>query len=81
MPRAEIASNQAIFALTQLHAELAGKFAESRNAGVQIKTAIMQVEAVLQMLQPRPQSFPLGGPTQYTKTVLKPASRLTGPCQ
>jgi hypothetical protein len=57
MPRAEIASNQAIFALTQLHAELAGKFAESRNAGVQIKTAIMQVEAVLQMLQPRPQSW------------------------
>jgi hypothetical protein len=43
--------------------------------------AMMQVEAVLQMLQPRPQSFPLGGPTQYTKTVLKPASRLTGPCQ
>jgi hypothetical protein len=55
MPRAEIASNQAIFALTQRHAELAGKFAESRNAGVQIKTAMMQVEAVLKMLQPRPQ--------------------------
>jgi hypothetical protein len=58
MPRAEIASNQAIFALTRLHAELAGKFAESRNAGVQIKTAMMRVEAVLQMLQPKPQSFP-----------------------
>jgi hypothetical protein len=43
---------QAIFTLTQLHAELAGKFAEKRNAGVKIKTAMMQVEAVLQMLQP-----------------------------
>jgi hypothetical protein len=38
--------------LTQLHAKLAGKFAENRNAGVKIKTAMMQVKAVLQMLQP-----------------------------
>jgi hypothetical protein len=52
MPRAEIASKQAIFTLTQLHAELAGKFAENRNAGVKIKTAMMQVETVVQMLQP-----------------------------
>jgi hypothetical protein len=52
MPRAEIASKQAIFTLTQLHAELVGKFAENRNAGVKIKTAMMQVEAVLQMLKP-----------------------------
>jgi hypothetical protein len=28
------------------------RFAENRNAGVKIKTAMMQVEAVLQMLQP-----------------------------
>ena len=52
MPRAEIASKQAIFTLSQLHAELAGKFAENRSAGVKIKTAMMQVEAVLQMLKP-----------------------------
>src|SRR6266851_6541604 len=52
MPRAEIASKQAIFTLSQLHAELAGKFAENRNAGHKIKTAMMQVEAVLQKLQP-----------------------------
>src|SRR3981189_2205729 len=52
MPKAEIASKQTIFTLSQLHAELAGKFAENRNAGVKIKTAMMQVEAVLQMLQP-----------------------------
>jgi hypothetical protein len=52
MPRAEIASKQAVYTLTQLHAELAGKFLENRNAAVKIKTAMLQVEAVLQMLQP-----------------------------
>ena len=52
MPHAEIRSKQAILTLSQLHAELAGKFLENRNAGVKIKTAMMQVEAVLQMLQP-----------------------------
>ncbi len=41
-----------MFTLIQLHAELAGKFLENRNAGVKIRTAMMQVEAVLQMLQP-----------------------------
>jgi len=39
MPRAEIASKQAVYTLTQLHAELAGKFLENRNAAVKIKTA------------------------------------------
>jgi hypothetical protein len=52
MPRAEIASKQAVYTLAQLHAELAGKFIENRNAAVKIKTAMLQVEAVLQMLQP-----------------------------
>ena len=52
MPRAEIASKQAVYTLTQLHAELAGKFIENRNAAEKIKTAMLQVEAVLQMLQP-----------------------------
>jgi hypothetical protein len=52
MPRAEIASKQALFTLRQLHAELAGKFLENRNAAVKIRTAMMQVEAVMQMLQP-----------------------------
>jgi hypothetical protein len=40
------------FTLSQPHAEQAGKFAENRNAGIRIKTAMMQVEAVLQMLKP-----------------------------
>jgi hypothetical protein len=52
MPRAEIASKQAVYTLTQLHAEFAGKFLENRNAALKIKTAMLQVEAVLQMLQP-----------------------------
>jgi hypothetical protein len=52
MPRAEIASKQAMFTLSQLHAELAGKFLENRSAAVKIKTAMLQVEAVMQMLQP-----------------------------
>jgi hypothetical protein len=52
MPRADIKSKQAVYTLSQLHAELAGKFLETRRQGVRLKTAMMQVEAVLQMLQP-----------------------------
>jgi hypothetical protein len=52
MPRAEIASKQAIFTLTQLHAELAGKLADNKRTAVTLRTSMMQVEAVLQMLQP-----------------------------
>jgi hypothetical protein len=50
--KSRIASKQAVYTLTQLNAELAGKFLENRNAAVKIKTAMLQVEAVLQMLQP-----------------------------
>jgi hypothetical protein len=52
MPRAEIASKQAIFTLTQLHAELGGKMQDNKRAAVKIRTAMMQVEAVLQVLKP-----------------------------
>jgi hypothetical protein len=52
MPRADIKSKQAIYTLSQLHAELAGKFLENSRQGVRLKTAMMQVEAVLLMLQP-----------------------------
>jgi hypothetical protein len=52
MPHADIKSKQAMHTLSQLHAELAGKFLENRNAAVKIKTAMLQVEAVMQMLQP-----------------------------
>jgi hypothetical protein len=52
MPRADIKTKQAVYTLSQLHAELAGKFLENSRQGVRLKTAMMQVEAVLQMLQP-----------------------------
>lgn len=52
MPRADIKTKQAVYTLSQLHAELAGKFLENRRQGVRLKTAMLQVEAVLQMLQP-----------------------------
>ena len=52
MPRAEILSKQAVFTLSQLHAELAGKLMDNKRAAIKIRTSMMQVEAVLQMLQP-----------------------------
>jgi hypothetical protein len=52
MPHAEIKSKQAVLTLCQLHAELAGKLMENKRAAIKIRTAMMQVEAVLQMLQP-----------------------------
>ena len=52
MPRAAIASKQAVFTLCQLHAELAGKMMQNRREAVRLRTSMMQVEAVVQMLQP-----------------------------
>ena len=52
MPRAEIASKQAAYTLGLLHAELAGKLLENKRAAIKIRTSMMQVEAVLKMLQP-----------------------------
>jgi hypothetical protein len=52
MPRADIKTKQAVYTLSQLHAELAGKFLENERQRVRLKTAMLQVEAVLLMLQP-----------------------------
>ena len=52
MPRAEIASKQAVHTLGLLHAELAGKLLDNKRAAIKIRTSMMQVEAVLQLLQP-----------------------------
>jgi hypothetical protein len=41
-----------LFTLTQLHAELAGKLLYMKRATVKIRTAMMQMEAFLQMLKP-----------------------------
>jgi hypothetical protein len=52
MPRADIKTKQAVYTLSRLHAELAGKFLENERNRVRLKTAMLQVEAVLLMLQP-----------------------------
>jgi hypothetical protein len=50
MPRAEILSKQALHTLTQLHAELAGKIETNRKSGDKLRSQIVQVEAVMKML-------------------------------
>jgi hypothetical protein len=52
MPRAEIASKQAVYTLGLLHAELAGKILANKREAARLRTAMMQVEAVVKMLQP-----------------------------
>jgi hypothetical protein len=52
MPRAEIASKLAVYTLGLLHAELAGKLLENKREAIRLRTAMMQVEAVVKMLQP-----------------------------
>jgi hypothetical protein len=45
MPRAEIATKQA-------YAELAGKLLANKREAIRLRTAMMQVEAVMKMLNP-----------------------------
>jgi hypothetical protein len=52
MPRAEIASKQAVYTLGLLHAELAGKLLANKREAIRLRMAMMQVEAVVKMLQP-----------------------------
>ena len=52
MPRAEIASKQAVYTLGLLHAELAGKLLANKRDAIRLLTAMMQVEAVVKMLKP-----------------------------
>ena len=52
MPRAEILSKQALDTLTQLHAELAGKIETNRKSGDKLRSQMVQVEAVMKMLDP-----------------------------
>src|SRR5882757_9414299 len=52
MPRAEILSKQALHTLTQLHAELAGKIETNRKSGDKLRSQMVQVEAVMKMLNP-----------------------------
>jgi hypothetical protein len=50
--QAEIASKQAVYTLGLLHAELAGKLLANKREAIRLRTAMMQVEAVVKMLQP-----------------------------
>src|SRR4030088_2912391 len=52
MPRAEIASKQAVYTLGLLHAELAGKLLANKREAIRLRTAMMQVEAAVKSLQP-----------------------------
>ena len=52
MPRAEILSKQAIYTLGQLHSELAGKLLGNQRGAKRLRTAMLQVEAVMKMLDP-----------------------------
>jgi|ERR1700730_17124495 hypothetical protein len=52
MPRTEIASKQAVYTLGLLHAELAGKLLANKREANRLRTAMMQVEAEVKILQP-----------------------------
>ena len=52
MPLGTILSKQAINTLTQLHAELAGKIETNRKSGDKLRSQMVQVEAVMKMLDP-----------------------------
>jgi hypothetical protein len=52
MPRAEILSKQALNTLSQLHAELGGKVESNRKSGDKLRAQMVQVEAVMKMLDP-----------------------------
>jgi hypothetical protein len=67
MPHAEIKTKQAVLTLSQLHAELAGKLLQNKIAAVKIRTSMMQVEAVLKMLQP-----------DFNISVIAPKRRVIG---
>ena len=52
MPSAEILSKQALHTLRQLHAELGGKIETNRKSGDKLRAQMVQVEAVMKMLDP-----------------------------
>jgi hypothetical protein len=52
MPRAEIASTQAMHTLGQLHAELAGKMLQNKQEAKRLTVSMLQVEAVMKLLEP-----------------------------
>lgn len=52
MPHAEIKTKQALLTLKQLHGEIAGKLLANAREAKRLRTAMLQVEAVMKMLDP-----------------------------
>jgi uncharacterized protein (DUF4415 family) len=52
MPLGHILTKQALNTLTQLHGELAGKIETNRKSGDKLRAQMVQVEAVIKMLDP-----------------------------
>jgi hypothetical protein len=52
MPHAKILTKQALYTLSQLHSELAGKLSANLRETKRLRLAIFQVEAVMKMLSP-----------------------------
>jgi hypothetical protein len=52
MPLGHILTKQALNALTQLHSELAGKIESNQKHGDKLRAQMVQVEAVVKMLDP-----------------------------
>jgi hypothetical protein len=52
MPQAKILTKQALYTLSQLHSELAGKLSANQRETKRLRLAIFQVEAVMKMLSP-----------------------------
>jgi hypothetical protein len=52
MPHAKILTKQALYTLSQLHSELAGKLSANMRETKRLRLAIFQVEAVMKMLSP-----------------------------
>lgn len=52
MPHAKILTKQALYTLSQLHSELAGKFSANQRETKRLRLAIFQVEAVMKLLSP-----------------------------
>jgi hypothetical protein len=52
MPQAKILTKQALYTLSQLHSELAGKLSANQRETKRLRLAIFQVEAVMKLLSP-----------------------------
>lgn len=52
MPHAKILTKQALYTLSQLHSELAGKLSANQRETKRLQLAIFQVEAVMKLLSP-----------------------------